>query len=29
MAEQAKFEYLEERFKMDGIIATAVIGFRF
>jgi len=27
--EQAKFEYLEERFRMDGIIATAVIGFRF
>jgi opacity protein-like surface antigen len=27
--EQAKFEYIEERFRMDGIIATAVIGFRF
>jgi opacity protein-like surface antigen len=27
--EQAKFENLDERFKMDGIIATAVIGFRF
>jgi opacity protein-like surface antigen len=27
--EQAKFEYLEEKFRMDGIIATGVIGFRF
>jgi len=27
--EQAKFGDLEEKFKMDGIIATAVIGFRF
>jgi opacity protein-like surface antigen len=27
--EQAKFEDLEEKFKLDGIIATAVIGIRF
>ena len=27
--EQAKFEYVQERFRMDGIIANAVIGFRF
>jgi len=27
--EQAKFEHIEEKFRMDGIIATAVIGFRF
>jgi opacity protein-like surface antigen len=27
--EQVKFDHLEERFRMDGIIATAVIGFRF
>ena len=26
--EQAKFEYMEERFRMDDIIATAGFGFR-